>query len=327
MSLTPLATLANPGDDPNGKTADYHTASSSWFINGTDNDDRIIGGGADDRLEGRGGTDLLYGNGGNDRLYAEAYIDTASAIAAAAPEQTVHLVADALSGGTGNDLLVGRIASNLLFGGAGSDTLIGGGDVDILEGEGLGLSGAPLGTLTAGVGYDPITHRTSFYVTQTIDGVTTRSARYSGLSADGAADTLIAGGGNYIALGDSGDDYLALGQGADIGLGGASADTVDGGLGNDTLFGDFNWDAGPAPDGETENERLIRVGLEGAYHGNDLIDGGAGDDGLWGDAGNVEHLSGARQGRNAALETNDVPTDPGTGQSPCANDSVWRKSA
>jgi Ca2+-binding RTX toxin-like protein len=81
-----------PGDDPNGETADYHTAGSSWFITGTDNNDRIIGGTTDDRLEGRGGSDHLEGNGGNDRLYAEAYIDTASAIAAAAPGQTVHLV-------------------------------------------------------------------------------------------------------------------------------------------------------------------------------------------------------------------------------------------
>jgi Ca2+-binding RTX toxin-like protein len=271
-----------PGDDPNGATADKHLSSASWFITGTDNMDRIIGGSADDRLEGRGGTDHLAGNGGDDRIYGDASIDTALAIAAAAPGQSFHLVADALSGGTGNDLLVGRIASNLLFGGADSDTLIGGGDVDVLEGDGVGHDGGTLGTLSAGLGYDPITGRATFHFTQTIDGVATRHARHSGLAASGAADTLIAGGGDDIALGDTGDDYLALGQGADIGLGGAGSDTLDGGADDDHLFGDFNWDAGPAPGGETENERLIRVGLEGIHHGNDFINGGAGNDRMQG---------------------------------------------
>ena len=78
------------------------------------------------------------------------------------------------------------------------------------------------------------------------------------LSAD--AD-IIHGGGNEMAWGG----YYEMSL---------TPLTLDGAAGNDTLFGDFNWDAGPAPNGETENERLIRVGLEGQYHGNELINGG-----------------------------------------------------
>lgn len=177
-----------PGNDPIGKTADYHSASTSWLITGTDNNDIIKGGAADDQLEGRSGTDNLYGNAGNDRLYGDGYIDTASAIAAATSGQTLHLIADNLSGGDGNDLLVGRIASNLMFGGGDSDTLIGGADVDILEGDGLGLAGGIDGTISGGVVYDPSTHRASLQFIQTFNGVATPYARYSGLSTNGTQE-------------------------------------------------------------------------------------------------------------------------------------------
>lgn len=146
MSLNHLVTFVllvdtTPDVDPNEKNADYRTAGRSWFITGTDNKYRIIGGAADNGFEGRGGTDHLDSNGGIDRLYGNTYIHTALAIAVATPKQpsTFNPFADALSGSTGNDLLAGRIASNFLFGRAGSYTLIGGGDVDgdILEGDGL----------------------------------------------------------------------------------------------------------------------------------------------------------------------------------------------
>jgi uncharacterized delta-60 repeat protein len=264
--------------------ADKRTATTSWSIIGTDRNDQIIGGLADDELAGASGYDLVFGRAGRDRVYGDAVIDSAAAIEAARQSQLFTATAT-LDGGADDDLVVGGLTSyNLLFGGGGSDLIIGGGSIDLIEGDGvvpsyLGFAGG----LTYGhLEFDSSKQKYTFFGEVPIGNDIIRFGRLGALAIDGGADTILSGAGNDVVLGETGDDYLSLGSGDDIGIGGAGADIVDGGDGNDYLFGDFNWDAGAAPANESEEERYIRVGLEGQYHGNDVLNGGNGDDHLEG---------------------------------------------
>jgi hypothetical protein len=76
--------------------------------------------------------------------------------------------------------------------------------------------------------------------------------------ASAGNDTLLGGSGNDSLYGDDGADSLSGGAGDDRMFGGDGSDTLQGGVGNDSLFG-------------------------GA--GKDLLEGGAGDDSLTGGAG------------------------------------------
>ncbi|WP_301100281.1 calcium-binding protein, partial [Propionivibrio sp.] len=271
-----------PSDDPIGRNYDRYYTNISMLITGTSNDDFIRTGSADDQIEGHGGHDNLVGRAGNDRIYADSRIDIAAAIEAAKESQPADPTASLLSGGSGEDLLIGRLSSNMMFGGGGSDTLIGGGDVDVIEGDGVDsdLGFGITVTKTFALDFDVDTQIYTHYCEQTLGDVITRYARLSGVASDGDgdADTIITGAGGDLVMADGGDDYLALGSGNDVGIGGAGSDIIDGGDDRDTLFGDFRWDAGPAPDGETEAQRYIRIGLDASEHGSDLIFGGAGGD-------------------------------------------------
>ncbi|MBZ0131933.1 MAG: type I secretion C-terminal target domain-containing protein [Rhodocyclaceae bacterium] len=87
---------------------------SGTTINGSNNDEIIIGGATDDTLKGFGGNDVLIGGGGNDALYGGDGIDR-------------------LEGGAGNDVLDGGAGNDLLIGGAGNDTLTGGLGADVFK--------------------------------------------------------------------------------------------------------------------------------------------------------------------------------------------------
>ncbi|MCB1892483.1 MAG: type I secretion C-terminal target domain-containing protein, partial [Rhodocyclaceae bacterium] len=107
---------------------------SGTTINGSNNDEIIIGGTTNDTLKGFGGNDVLIGGGGNDALYGGDGIDR-------------------LEGGAGNDVLDGGAGNDLLIGGAGNDTLTGGLGADVFKWE-LADKGAPgspaIDTITTG---------------------------------------------------------------------------------------------------------------------------------------------------------------------------------
>ena len=71
------------------------TSSRDITKNGTDADDRLIGGRGNDKLYGGAGDDQLAGGSGNDELH----------------------------GGSGNDYLVGGSGDDILYGGEGADTI------------------------------------------------------------------------------------------------------------------------------------------------------------------------------------------------------------
>ena len=89
-------------------------------LNGTVNNDLILGFGGDDILRGFAGNDILRGGNGNDTLDGGADNDT---LAGGAGNDTLTGGAgnDVLVGGSGNDVLIGGEGNNLLTGGAGRD--------------------------------------------------------------------------------------------------------------------------------------------------------------------------------------------------------------
>lgn len=85
-------------------------------INGTDEDDTVIGSFLDDQINGFTGNDTLVGSGGDDDLLGDTGDDT-------------------LKGDFGNDALLGGSGNDSLSGDAGDDLLDGGTDSDVLTGS------------------------------------------------------------------------------------------------------------------------------------------------------------------------------------------------
>ncbi|NEO55452.1 MAG: DUF4347 domain-containing protein [Okeania sp. SIO3B5] len=89
-------------------------------LNGTNENNTIIGLAGNDTINGRGGDDQIIGSQGNDFLYGQDGDDTLEG----------RQGSDRLFGGNGNDSLVGGIGRDRFNGGAGNDTLTGGASID-----------------------------------------------------------------------------------------------------------------------------------------------------------------------------------------------------
>jgi Ca2+-binding RTX toxin-like protein len=181
-------------------------------INGTANNDNLIGTNNADVISALGGNDFVQGRGGNDIIF----------------------------GGEGNDTLNGDGQTNYT-GPSGDDTLFGEGGDDLLRG------GAGVDTYDGGAGND----RISFYIFASTQGVianlTTQTIANDGF---GNAETMTSieglGAGTAFAdhftgdenanqlLAANGDTVIALGGDDVIQLDGAPV-TLDGGEGNDSI--------------------------------------------------------------------------------------------
>lgn len=243
------------GDDTlMGFTPSNDTKQTLALVNGvmeTDSDiiygglgnDNINGGLGDDQLYGDEGADQLSGGSGNDSLWGGTGNDTLFG----------GVGNDQIWGGDGDDVLMGFTATNdskqtlsftadangntametdndYLYGGAGKDTLYGGLGNDYLDG-GMGAD-----TLIGGVGDDT-------YVVNTVNDTIIENAN-EGFDTVLAASNYILNanienlrlldGANYSATGNSLDNTL-FGNRFDNEFDGVTgADTMIGGLGNDT---------------------------------------------------------------------------------------------
>jgi len=182
-----------------------------------DNEANTLSGGAGtDVLFGFGQTDVLDGGAGPDVLDGGTNADTLSG---GAGDDILGggRGTDLLSGDAGNDLLLGDNGDDTLFGGDGNDTLIGGGDLDALSG------GAGDDLLISGV--------LRFDATDEDLNVSATAARAIGLFGQGdisdADIEALRSGGAF-----NGVDIRFLDEPPNPPQGG----TLDGGLGNDTLF-------------------------------------------------------------------------------------------
>lgn len=255
-------------------------------IQGTDQDntlmggllnDSLLGGDGDDSLSGSAGHDLLGGGEGADSLYGGTGNDSLFGAAGA----------DHLLGGDGMDLLVGGAGDDLLGGGSGNDSLTGGAGQDGL----YGAEGAD--TLLGEAGHD------------LLSGGAQKDLLGGGAGNDTLAggadnDRLYGGAGEDVLAGDTGNDLLSGADGTDTLSGGEGADSLYGGTGNDSLAGDGGHDQvrGQAGDdtvnGGSGNDSLYGDAgqdLLGGGAGADLLGGGSGDDRLYG-AGEADRLYG-----------------------------------
>jgi Ca2+-binding RTX toxin-like protein/subtilisin-like proprotein convertase family protein len=234
---------------------------------------------------------------------------------------TGNALSNRLQGGRGNDVLNGGDGLDLLDGAQGNDTLTGGLGLDffvIRKGDNStetisDFNPATIGEKILFVGFDNVTDFTQIMVTQ--EGLNTRLSLGNGqsvlllniaptqiseqnfgfVSDDRMLDTYV-GHFNNTALwaGTSGVENGLLpttyGDLTGFFLGGndvigsmTSNDVIDGGDGNDTIWGDYAGAVAPGADwleGGNGNDTLYG----GA--GDDLLLGGSGNDNLQGDAGN-----------------------------------------
>jgi Ca2+-binding RTX toxin-like protein len=300
---------------------------------GGDGNDMLSGYAGNDVLDGNAGADALDGGEGNDTLRGGTGNDTLSG----------GNGSDFLQGNEHNDTLMGATGNDTLDGGAGNDYMAGGAGADIyLFGKGAGddtvynYDGETLGTnadtilfgasITAA---DVSLRRESDDLVVRINGTadslrvqnyfnTDGSSSYvvenlrfangtvldvaavkakvlestagnDSLSGYASADTLNGGDGNDSIQGLAGDDVLDGAAGADYLQGGEGNDTVRGGKGDDSLSG------GNGNDNMQGNENADTLYGEA---GNDRLDGGAGNDYLSGGTGADTYLFGRGAGQD-----------------------------
>jgi Ca2+-binding RTX toxin-like protein len=218
----------------------------SYVIGGL-GDDTLIGGAGNDTLVGAAGRDLIHGNGGDDRLDGSSHHDTINGGAGldriyggdGNDQLTGDEDADRIWGGNGNDRISGMSGNDRLFGEAGNDQMYGNTGSDWLDGG----TGADL--LCGGAGTD-----TADYSTRTAPVFVSLSNAYTATTGDdgeaGEMDNVLDD--IEILRGGAGDDTLSAGRFA-VQLFGNDGndrfhstnglvDTIDGGLGTDTVEGD-----------------------------------------------------------------------------------------
>jgi Ca2+-binding RTX toxin-like protein len=253
-------------------------------INGTINNDNLVGTQEDDLINGNAGNDSLFGLVGRDNLDGGIGNDTLAGDPDGPPffnigtpifgqrlievtiqaEVLYRVGQDNLNGGAGNDFLEGGAGQDTLKGGSGNDVLFGG--YNAIEGDDTFFA-------------SPEAAERFFEFSQEYD-------------RNGYGDDVIEGGsGNDTLLGDSivivrvsvlgGNDFIDGGSGNDRIDGGQGSDTLYGGSGNDVIIATTQRLFG-------ESDREFLYGGSGndtleAGGNDDFLDGGAGNDSLDGD--------------------------------------------
>jgi Ca2+-binding RTX toxin-like protein len=287
-----------------------NSLADSFF--GGDGDDTLQGGSGDDRLWGDAGADTLGGGAGTDHAnYDNAPMGVTVDLNAAVQSdpgtwadgdvlisiESVHgslvgsnfligtdaagehlkggNVADLLLGGGGADFLEALDGDDFLLGGAGNDTLDGGAGSDAV-GFGDEAAGKVIVNLTLGsspgIAFGPDIGVDKLIGVENVI-VSDTGSRVNGSAA---ANSMIGGLGDDTFFGHQGDDFLFGGHGDNILDGGAGNDALESGDGDDRLYGGAGNDFIDAGGGND-------TALGGA--GDDDIGGGAGDDTLYGDNG------------------------------------------
>ena len=264
-------------------------------LEGTHNNDTLTGTSIAETLYGRGGNDTIYAGDGTDVLYGEAGNDILHG-EIGNDDLYGGLGNDQLYGGDGLDELRGGAGEDTLSGGEGNDYLYGDNDNDILNGNAGNdnlYGGYGDDTLSGDDGNDALRGDIG---EDFLDG----GAGDDSLHGGDGNDVLSGDIGNDDIFGDRGDDEIQGDDGDDDIYGGLGSDIIFGGEGNDKLYSHNDHGVLPHPnatdwgvvdasantlDGGNGNDRLEGDG------GVDDLSGGAGQDQLYGYGGN-DHLDG-----------------------------------
>ena len=253
---------------------------ANTIIGGSGNDS-IIGGMQSDALVGGAGNDTIIGGDESDTIWGGAGVDS-------------------LIGGAGNDVFIfqaGDVAlGEVIDGGAGAaDEIRIQGSVDFRGAQILGIENLSVqtgGTATFNANVDQLDWSVSGGGgTETLrvmlgsggERVDLSALQFSGWTGNDLV-SVQGGSGNDTIFGAEVDNYIDGGAGDDVLETGPGNDTLLGGAGNDSLYGDAGDDSLVGGDGNDT--------LEGG-DGNDTLIGGAGSDSLEGGDGDDLILAGA----------------------------------
>ncbi len=259
-------------------------------MNGYGQNDRLFGNGGDDVIAGGTGNDTINGGTGNDTMDGGDGRDTAD-YATALADLVIDLRAQGfiqdtsgagldmlrnienLAGGAGQDRLGGDAGANLLDGGAGNDQLFGrDGDDTLLGGAGIDslYGGAGNDNLAGGLGDDAyvVEDAGDIAVENPGEGFDIAFVLVSGWAQGANIELSYLYGGAGAMTGSTVHDVLVANPGL--------SSSLDGGAGNDTLWGQGGNDSLLGGAGDD----VLRGGL-----GNDVLIGGAGNDQLVGGRG------------------------------------------
>ena len=211
------------------------TLTGSAAINGMGSTDNnvIIGNSGDNIIDGAAGADSMTGGAGNDTFIVDNAGDIVSEAASGGTDNVQSSVSFALGGnietlvltgsaninGTGNssaNALTGNTGNNILDGGSGIDSMTGGAGNDTYLVDNAGDVVVEL----AGGGNDTIETLFSFTIANNIENL------------------VLLGTGNINGYGDAQANNLTGNTGDNILDGAGGADTMAGGLGNDTYVVD-----------------------------------------------------------------------------------------
>ena len=197
-------------------------ARASVRVGTAGNDTLIAARGSSMRLEGLAGNDILTGREGNDVLIGGAGYDQ-------------------LQGGAGNDTLDGGDDGGWLRGDAGADTLVGGNGADTLDGgEGVDSMTGGAGNDTyeidnagdvinesVGGGVDSVQSTVDFVLSAALENLYLDGLGGQGLRGEGnaSANTIIGTPGDDTLIGGGGADYVYGTAGDDLYIGAGDGDT------------------------------------------------------------------------------------------------------
>jgi uncharacterized delta-60 repeat protein len=214
------------------------------MLTGNFANNQLLGGLGNDTLDGGSGTDSLIGGLGNDTYVINDDLDTIVELMGEGTDLVKSSVSFSLEtlqyvenitfftdsgnvNGTGNllaNIITGSSGNNTLDGGLGVDTLIGGMGNDLYIVDDL----EDLIVENAGSGIDLVSSNVSYELTVNVEKLSL------------AGNQSINGLGNFLnneINGNSADNYLNGGYGKDTLIGGNGNDFIDGGFGKDILTG------------------------------------------------------------------------------------------
>ena len=305
--------FAGGGDDTM-----YGGRGHDWMFGGSGNDDmdggsgndRMYGGSGDDTMDGGRGRDFMSGGSGNDVMDGGRSNDT---MYGGSGDDTMDGGSgrDFMSGGSGNDTMDGGRSNDTMYGGDGNDDMTGGSGNDYMRG------GDGDDTLTGGRGRDNMDGQDGSD-TYIVDHDNRRDTYRDTGNGAGDHDTVLAAGeGVRIHFSNDYGDWLGFeeisgGGHADVSIHGSRGsdwldfsntvltdiDYVDGGRGNDWMFGSQGNDD---LRGGSGNDWIF------GNDGDDSIEGGRGRDYMDGGNGSDEYVV----GRGASYNTYN---DTGTGE-------------
>ncbi|NBP88241.1 MAG: calcium-binding protein, partial [Planctomycetia bacterium] len=280
----PVVGYGGPGNDQLTGGSGVNTFwGDGGSVPGAAGSDRLIGRASNDEFHGGGENDILYGYGGSDTLYGDGGADQLIGDDEAGD---LSEAPEGFGGGSpGNDILDGGTANDVLLGGDGDDDCDGGEDDDTIDG------GNGNDTLVGDKGNDRIRggRGNDKIWGDDVAGV------WTGSDIDVNADNIEGGEGYNTIYGGPGYDVIyAISEAVGVlGSSGATkaypgsvsfvtgsfASFIDGGDGNDSIYG-------------TADRDYLAGGFEADYietgDGGDFVNAGPGNDGVIVAAGNAE---------------------------------------